>query len=96
MLKHIESSLSRGYLKGTGNILTSRLLALWNEKAREILPPELFSAQVPKSFKNGVLALEVENATVGAEINLKAQQIIKGVNQKLKKEVLKRVVFRVV
>ncbi len=95
-LELIRRSFPQKYRGALGNPTALRVLALWNAKAKEILPPELFSAQTPKSFKNGVLTLEVENVTIGGEINLKIQPIIKEVNRKLQKIVLRKVVFRVV
>jgi len=69
---------------------------LWREKAREVFPPQILSAQAPKFFQGGVLTIGIKNATIGGEISVKTPLFIQWINQKLKKEVVKKIVFRVV
>ena len=91
----LKRAIPQKHRVGIGDPTTLRILALWQEKAREVLPLELFSAQAPKFFRRGILTIGVDNATVAGEINLRAYLLVEWINQKLKKEVVKKVVFKV-
>jgi hypothetical protein len=91
----IRKFLPKGYKNSSSDVVAARVLALWRDKAKQLLPNDLATTQTPKSFCRGVLTLEVENATIGSEISHHSPRIIKALNQALGQEAVERVIFRV-
>lgn len=68
-------------------ILATNILEIWKKEID-------FPGSSPLYFKQGILYIKAQNASVSQEIQFKKNELIQFLNKKLKKNLVKNIIFR--
>tara|TARA_B100000579_G_C22384134_1_gene644230 strand:- start:365 stop:640 length:276 start_codon:yes stop_codon:yes gene_type:complete len=84
----IKSFLNKSGLKE--GIEEQKAIKIWDK----IVGPKISNNTEPISIKNGVIIIKTNNSVWRQELQFQKQKIIKKLNQKLKKKIIREIIFK--
>ena len=91
-MQHIQIAI-RNFLKKSGlntGVEQQKALKLWDETVGE----KISKKTKPTSVKNGTLVIETVNPVWKQELQVQKTEIIKKLNNRLKKDIIKEIKFK--